>query len=334
MDPEWSTWWYINTKHHHQPCLIFFDVFSIYFYCPYIWHNLTFYIWKYTLDPENTTQYHYQPSLLFSDFFYIFTVFPFSTTHLPYMEIYNGPWEHHLMSSPTISIFFYIFSLFFYLALPYEEMYNGPWKHHVTSSPTASIFYIFTFSTASLSIIGNAHWTLKTAHPTSSSTMSTIPYFFSWLSSIFLLFFILKSAHFLIWKCALDPENITQHHHQPFLFFFWFCPILLLFLHLVQLYLLYMEMCNGPWKQHHTPFFSLFLLFYLFVHVYILFMEMCTGPWNDEIAVREWSCYWNEKWNALWQEWKRMKEISFSCCRDLEWNRCHEWMKIHFIHSQ
>jgi len=113
MDPEWSTWWYINTKHHHQPCLIFFDVFSIYFYCPYIWHNLTFYIWKYTLDPENTTQHHYQPSLLFSDFFYIFTVFPFSTTHLPYMEIYNGPWEHHLMSSPTISIFFWFFSIYF-----------------------------------------------------------------------------------------------------------------------------------------------------------------------------------------------------------------------------
>ena len=38
-------------------------------------------------------------------FFYVFAVFPFSITHLPYMEIYNGPWEYHLMSSPTISIF-------------------------------------------------------------------------------------------------------------------------------------------------------------------------------------------------------------------------------------
>ena len=103
------------------------------------------------------------------------------------------------------------------------------------------------------------------------------------------------SAHFLIWKCGLDPENITQHHHQLSLFFSDFSPILLSFLHLVQLYLLYMEMCNGPWKQHHTPFFSLFFrLFYLFVNA-ISFMEMCTRPWNDEVAMREWSCYWNEK---------------------------------------
>jgi len=151
------------------------------------------------------------------------------------------------------------------------------------------IFTVLTFSTASPSIYGNIHWTLKTS-----------------------------------------PNIITNHLY----FFSDFSPIFLLFLHLVQLYLLHMEMCNGPWKQHHTPFsFLFFLLFYLFVNA-ISFMEMCTGPWNDEIAVREWSCYWNEKWNVLWLESKRMKEISFSCCWDLEWNRCHEWMKIHFIHSR
>jgi len=36
MDPECSAWWYINTKHYHQPSLIFSHVFFIYFYCSYI----------------------------------------------------------------------------------------------------------------------------------------------------------------------------------------------------------------------------------------------------------------------------------------------------------
>jgi len=154
--------------------------------------------------------------------------------------------------------------------------------------------------------------------------VSTIPYFFLWFSSILLLFFISKSAHFLIWKCALDPENIIQHHHQPSLFFFWFFPhFIVIFTFSTALPSIY---GNVQWTLKTAP-----CLFYLFVNA-ISFMEMCTGPWNDEIAVREWSCYWNEKWNVLWQEWKSMKEISFSCCRDLEWNRYCEWMKINFIH--
>jgi len=151
----------------------------------------------------------------------------------------------------------------------------------------------------------------------------------------FPLFSIWNSAHFLIWKCALDPENITQHHHQPSLFFFWFFPyFIVIFSFSTALPSIYGNM-QLTLKTAPYPifFFYFFLLFYLFVNA-ISFMEMCTGPWNDEIAVREWSCYWNEKWNVLWQEWKRMKEISFSCCRDLEWNRCCEWMKIHFIHLQ
>ena len=160
------------------------------------------------------------------------------------------------------------------------------------------------------------------------------PIFFSYFPLFYCYFSFGKayislfgSAH---WTLKTLPNIITNH---PYVFSD-FSPILLLFLHLAQLYLLYMEMYNGPWKQHHPPFsFLFFLLFYLFVNA-ISFMEICTGPWNDEVAMREWSCYWNEKWNVFWQEWKRMKEISFSCCRDLEWNRCHEWMKIHFIHSR
>jgi len=63
--------------------------------------------------PENTTQHHHQPSPFFYDFFYIFAVVLFSTTHLPYMEISNGLWEYHLMSSPMIPIFFYFFPYIF-----------------------------------------------------------------------------------------------------------------------------------------------------------------------------------------------------------------------------
>ena len=43
--------------------------------------------------------------------------------------------------------------------------------------------------------------------------LSTTPIFLDF-SVIFLPFYNLKSAYFLIWKCALDPENVSQHYHQ------------------------------------------------------------------------------------------------------------------------
>jgi len=237
------------------------------------------------------------------------------------MEIYNGPWEYHLMSSPTISIFFWfflwIFSLFFYLALPYKEMYNGPWKHHVTSSPTASIFFwffryifdIFTFSTASLSIIGNSHWTLKTAHPTSSSTVSTIPYFFPLIFLYFIAIFHFEKRTFPYLEVRTGPWKHHPTSSPTIPIFFWLFPhFIVIFTFSTALPSIY---GNVQWTLKTAPypiFFLFFLLFYLFVNA-ISFMEMCTGPWNDEIAVREWSCYWNEKWNVLWQEWKRMKQM-------------------------
>ena len=47
----------------------------------------------------------------------------------------------------------------------------------------------------------------------SSPTWAPPPIFLDF-SVIFLLFYNLKSAYFLIWKCALDPENVSQHYHQ------------------------------------------------------------------------------------------------------------------------
>jgi len=184
-------------------------------------------------------------------------------------------------------------------------MHTGPWKQHIQHHyqqwapspiffPDFPLFYCyFSFGKAHISLFGSAHWTLKTS-----------------------------------------PNIITNHPY----FFSDFSPILLLFLHLVQLYLLYMEMCNRPWKQHHTPFFFLFfLLFYLFINVCILFICKCNFFYgNVHLTLTWWGCCDGMKLLLKWKiKWfsAGMKEISFSCRRDLEWNRCHEWLKIHFIHS-
>ena len=51
--------------------------------------------------------------------------------------------------------------------------------------------------------------TLKT-FPNIVSNHKYHPAIFLHLSAILLLFLIQKSAHYNIWKCALDPENIPQ----------------------------------------------------------------------------------------------------------------------------
>jgi hypothetical protein len=48
----------ITNSEHHPPLFfpVFFPTFMLYF----IWHSLTFHIWKYTLDPENSNpKYHH-----------------------------------------------------------------------------------------------------------------------------------------------------------------------------------------------------------------------------------------------------------------------------------
>jgi len=63
-------------------------------------------------------------------------------------------------------------------------------------------------------------------------------------------------------------------------------------------------------------------------------MEMCTGPWNDEIAMREWSCYWNE--NEMFcgrneREWKKFHSLVTGT-----WNEkgaMNEWNLISFIYG-
>ena len=46
------------------------------------------------------------------------------------------------------------------------------------------------------------------------------------------------------------------------------------------------------------------------------------SEWNDILSRQQEK--WDKEWSILQTEWS-------SIGRDLEWNSCHEWMKIHFI---
>jgi hypothetical protein len=47
----------ITSSEHHPP--LFFPDFSPILLLFFIWHSLSFHIWKYTLDPENSTPKHH-----------------------------------------------------------------------------------------------------------------------------------------------------------------------------------------------------------------------------------------------------------------------------------
>ena len=79
-------------------------------------------------------------------------------------------------------------------------------QHHIP------IFWYFPHIMAYLSYM-EVPLTLKT-FPNIGTNSKYHPAIFLDLSAILLLFFIQKTAHYNIWKCALDPENIPQCHHQ------------------------------------------------------------------------------------------------------------------------
>ena len=92
---------------------------------------------------------------------------------------------------------------------PYLEMHTGPWKGH----PPFSLFLFWFFPILLLfSFIQPLFLYLEICtgpwkqHPPSL--------FFSDFCPILLLFYILYSLTFHIWKCALDPEKAPQHCHQ------------------------------------------------------------------------------------------------------------------------
>ena len=129
-----------------------------------------------------------------------------------------GPWNCYPTSSPispNFSWFFCYLIAIFHLnkrSFPNLEMHPGPWKGTMDpeNSPNVainhpyfflilSIFYdYFSFGKAHVSLFGSAHWTLTTT----PNVVSNHPYFFPRFFHILWLFFIWKSACFLIWKCT------------------------------------------------------------------------------------------------------------------------------------
>jgi len=194
MDPESSAPTILTTILFLFLFLFFFPILLLFL----MWHSLTFHIWKYTLDPENSTpKHHHQQGAPFPPFFPDFF--------------------------PILMLFFIWHSLTFHIwkyALDPEgstpKHHHQQWKtspnntdHHSYSFLIYSLFYsYFSPRKAYISIFGNAYRTLK-AVPDVATNSKHHPYFFLFFSAIFLLFFICKSMHFYFWKCTLDPESST-----------------------------------------------------------------------------------------------------------------------------
>ena len=158
------------------------------------------------MDPGGSAwwqiQYMYH-SYVFSDFSAILLL---ETAKFPFLDISYGPWNHHPTILITILSFFWFFGYFiaiFHLEklfLPYLEMHTGPWTEHPPEHhPQPSLYFFlifsifyssFSFSIATPSIYGNAHWTLKQYQPiiTTNSSKYHPPIFF-WFFPYFIAFF-------------------------------------------------------------------------------------------------------------------------------------------------
>ena len=154
----------------------------------------------------------------------------------PYLEMHTGPWNstpiivtnskyHPPIFSSNFSAIWLLFSILEKCAFPYLEMHPGPWKtchsivtnseHHPYFSTYFFCYFIAIFHVEKLI------FPYLEMHPEPWKTCPNVvtnsehhPYFFPYFSAILLPFFIWKSAHFLIWKCALDPEKCAQRRHQ------------------------------------------------------------------------------------------------------------------------
>jgi len=101
----------------------------------------------------------------------------------------------------------------------------------------------------------------------------------------------------------LDPENSTSNiiinsEHHPLFFLSDFSLFCCFFVWKST----HFEMCNGPWKQHHTPFFLFFLLFYLFINGHILFICKCNFFYgNVHWTLKWWGCREGMKLLLKWK---------------------------------
>ena len=177
------------------------------------------------LDPECITQQYWPALLIFFWFFPYYTCFwsrdaNVSISGNACWTLETVPSQHHHQS---ITIFFWFFLYFIAIFHPekhcflYLEVCTGPWKntHPSWQLSLLSLFYrYFSFSIATLFIFGNVCWTLNTMPNMVTNHPPFFPLFFRIFFTILLLFFTQHSHTFHIWKCALDPENSAQHHHQ------------------------------------------------------------------------------------------------------------------------
>jgi hypothetical protein len=150
MDPESSASTILTTILFLFLFLFFFPILLLFF----MWHSLTFRIWKYTLDPENSTpKHHHQQGAPFPPFFPHF----FSILMLIFIWHSHQQWKTSPNNTDHHSYSFLIYSLFY--------SYFSPRKAYI-------------------SIFGNAYWTLK-AVPVVATNSKHHPYFFLFFSAIF-----------------------------------------------------------------------------------------------------------------------------------------------------
>ena len=142
------------------------------------------------------------------------------------MEMCTGPWKQHLNvitnsghHPPIFSDFFFHVLLLFFIQHSHTfhiwKCALDPEDITQTSSPTSPYFFLifffpyftalFLLSMATPSLFGNAHWTLKKQCPTSSPTVSTIPYFFLSIFPYFIAIFHLEKRLFPYLEVRTGP---------------------------------------------------------------------------------------------------------------------------------
>ena len=98
------------------------------------------------------------------------------------------------------------------------------------------------------------------------TNLSTNPQFSMSFPLFSSYFTIKKSAHFLIWKCALDPENVSQHYHQQ-------------------------------WETHLLDIARLdILVFGLFICICVHILSFHNNPTNKVYILQKRPCHLDQNW--------------------------------------
>jgi hypothetical protein len=158
----------------------------------FIWHSLTFHIWKYALDPEGSTPKHHHQQ---------WKTLPNNTDHHSYsFLIYSVFYSYFSPRKEYISIFG---NAYWTLKAVPDVATNS--KHH----PYFFLFFLLFF--CYFSFVKSMHfyfwkYTLdpESSTPTIPPTGAPSSLFSPFCPAILLLFFICKSVHFLFQKWTLN----------------------------------------------------------------------------------------------------------------------------------